>query len=41
MHNCFEEIDSIMFTFRKNGILTHRKDTGESYILLCFIKSKK
>ncbi len=40
MRNCFEEIDSIMFTCRKNRILTCRKDTRESYIFLCFIKSK-
>lgn len=30
MGYCFEEIDSIIFTCRKNRILTHRKDTGES-----------
>lgn len=41
MRNCFEEIDSIMFTCGKNRILTYRKDTRESYILLCFIKFKK
>ena len=41
MRNCFEEIDSIMFTCRKNRILTSRKDTRESYIFLCFIKPKK
>ncbi len=41
MRNCFEEIDSIKFTCGKNRILTYRKDTKESYILLCFIKSKK
>lgn len=40
MGYCFEEIDSIIFTCSKNRILTYRKDTRESLILLCFFKVK-
>ncbi len=43
MGYCFEEIASIIFTCRKNRILTHRKDTGEleNHRYCCvFLKSK-